>query len=175
MSPKPASAIAVTLKLGEMQILNTNGKSMSWSRFSSIKVLPMIMIEYWWQLRLYLSWWLQLDISVLKPSKRWVEEVVEDNEKLEKEGNEAADVDHQPKISWLYQRHIAPRKLMLEWMRMQCAAIALLTCIITYWHLCKGKPSLTAYIYFLMNEFGRLMYGVTVQILTLTANPMPFQ
>ena len=39
------------------------------------------------------------DISVLKPSKRWVEEVVKDNEKLEKERNGAADVDDQPKIS----------------------------------------------------------------------------
>ena len=34
-----------------------------------------------------------------KPSKRWVEEVVEDNEKLEEERNGTADVDNQPKIS----------------------------------------------------------------------------
>ena len=60
-----------------------------------------------------------LVISVSKPSKRWIEEVVEDLEKLEKERNGAADVDDQPKISGLYQSHIVgPMKLMLEWVRM---------------------------------------------------------
>ena len=52
--PKPASAIAVSLKPGAMQILKTNGNSMSCSLLSSITVL--VILDYWSHWRWQWPW-----------------------------------------------------------------------------------------------------------------------